>query len=121
MINMNTKNECEVCGGKYTYRNKAVHKKTQRHIKAVGAAPVVVVPKEQIYFNDMNDEQKAEMLKLLTAEVVDVGEEKEFEEYLIIREGGVWSPEQLEIYLKHHTKDGELLTDEEKQFVRDMA
>ncbi len=103
---MNTKNECEVCGGKYTYRNKAVHKKTQRHIKAVGAAPVVVVPKEQIYFNDMNDEQKAEMLKLLTAEVVDLNEEKEFEEYLMICEGGVWSPEQLEIYLKHHTKDG---------------
>ena len=119
MVNMNEKHDCELCGGKFTYRNKSIHSKTQRHIKAMG--PVVVISKVQKYFNAMTVEEKTEMLLLLNAEVVDVDDEKEYEEYLIIREGGVWSPEQLEIYLKHHTKDGELLTDEEKQFVRDLA
>jgi hypothetical protein len=121
MINMNEKHECEVCGGKYTYRNKSVHSKTKRHLNAL--TPVVKISKVQKQFNKMTVEEKEEMLKLLNEEVVvDVDDdEKEFEEYLIIREGGVWSPDQLEIYLKHHTKDGEFLTDEEKQFVRDMA
>ena len=116
---MNAKYDCELCGGKFTYRNKSIHKKTQRHMKAM--APVVVISKVQKYFNEMTAEEKTEMLLLLNAEVVDVSEEKEFEEYLIIREGGVWSPEQLEVYLKYHTKDGKSLTDEEKQFVRDVA
>ena len=119
MVDMNAKYECELCGGKYTYRNKSVHSKTKRHVKAM--VPVVVISKMQKYFNVMTDEEKTEMLTLINADVVDMSEEKEFEEYLIIREGGVWSPDQLEIYLKHHTKDGKSLTDEEKQFVRDMA
>tara|TARA_R110000744_G_scaffold169478_1_gene287358 strand:+ start:474 stop:824 length:351 start_codon:yes stop_codon:yes gene_type:complete len=114
---MNEKHDCELCGGKFTYRNKSIHSKTQRHIKAM--APVVVISKVQKYFNEMTAEEKTEMLVLLNAEVVDVDEEKEYEEYLLIRVMDEKTMEQLEIYLKYHTIDGALLTEENKQFIRD--
>ena len=47
--------------------------------------------------------------------------EDEFNEYLLIREKDDKTTEELELYLRHHTRNGEPLSDEDKQFIRGMA
>jgi hypothetical protein len=47
-------------------------------------------------------------------------DEEEYAQYLLIREQDVQTPEEFEIYLKHHTRDGMPLSDDDKLFLREM-
>jgi hypothetical protein len=47
-------------------------------------------------------------------------DEEEYAQYLLIREQDVQTPEEFEIYLKHHTRDGMPLSDDDKIFLREM-
>ena len=48
-------------------------------------------------------------------------EEKEYAEYLNLKYKDDKTSEELEIYLRHHTRDGEPLSDEEKNMLRDLS
>jgi hypothetical protein len=59
--------------------------------------------------------------KVVPTEDEDLSEdEEEYAQYLLIREQDVLTPEEFEIYLKHHTRDGMPLSDDDKLFLRDM-
>jgi hypothetical protein len=69
--------------------------------------------------NAPQDEEKA--LDVVPTEDEDLSEdEEEYAQYLLIREQDVLTPEEFEIYLKHHTRDGMPLSDDDKLFLRDM-
>jgi hypothetical protein len=77
---------------------------------------IIVVP--EVIILDM---VPPETIIMVPTEDEDLSEdEEEYAQYLLIREQDVLTPEEFEIYLKHHTRDGMPLSDDDKLFLRDM-
>jgi hypothetical protein len=142
-MDQTTKHTCGQCQGKYTYKNKATHHKTKKHLRSL-ALPVQIDPvnvqlalfKEQ--WRNFNIEEKqelmiffqgAEALQVKTNEdkVVPIEEEededlskdeKEYAQYLVLRYQDDKTREEVEIYCRHHKRDEEFLSDKDKNSVR---
>jgi len=131
-MDQKTKHICPECQGKYTYKNKATHFKTKKHLRSLRAPPVEPVEpvpnfkdgarlslkeleERVLFYQGLIAAKKAE------EEDEEDDTEDEFNEYLLIREKDDKTTEELELYLRHHTRNGEPLSDEDKQFIRGMA
>ena len=135
---MNQKHTCITCNGLYTYRNKAAHLKTKKHMNAIAPIfipldlveiPIIpIIPiepkKEQTSELDdafkalcanLTDAQKLQIISFMATSVVDTDE---YERYLDTRSKTNKTHEELELYLKHHKVDGIPLSDSDKDFLR---